>query len=161
MGISKTYLDSSYLLAMIKEEGGRREIKNMLYKLRSNAFDVFVPHVVLGEICGVILRDFEPDRAKYKISKLVDIMTDNKIEWKNMKPTQKGAFNIMTQLSRKDKFLDTTDIIIVSHVLSDPDSKFFFTTDSYLLENRAIIDLEKKLSNEGKRHTTLKISDVF
>ena len=64
MGISRAYLDSSYLLALIKEEDGAREVKHMLYKLRSNAFDVFIPHAVLGEICGVIFRDFESGQDK-------------------------------------------------------------------------------------------------
>lgn len=162
MGVSKAYLDSSYLLALIKEEGGAREVERMLYRLQSNAFEVFVPHVVLGKVCGVIFRDFKSDQdRRNKTARLVDMMDSNGILWKNMKPTEKDAFDIMVSLSGKDELLDATDVMIVSHVLSDPDSKFFFTTDGNMLENAAIIDLEKELSASGKRRVDLKISDGF
>ena len=96
-----------------------------------------------------------------KMSRLVDMMVDNGIEWKNMKPTEKDAFGIINTLNKRDESMDPTDIMIVSHVLSDPDSKFFFTTDNSILENTAIADLEKELNDEGKRRTTLKILDGF
>lgn len=162
MSISKAYLDSAYLLALIKEEDGASDVENMLYRLRSNAFDVFVPHIVLGEVCGVIFRDYESDRDRRdKTARLVDMMDSNGIQQENMKPVEKDAFGIMVALSRKDESLDATDVMILSHVLSDPDSKFLFTTDSNMLENAAITDMEKDLRDEGKRHTTLKISDRF
>ena len=162
MGISKAYLDSSYLLALIKEESGAREVEHMLYRLRSNTFEVFVPHIVLGEVCGVIFRDFESNQDKRnKTARLVDMMDSNGILWENMKPTEKDAFDIMVALSSRDESLDATDIMIVSHILSDPDSKFFFTMDSNILGNADIIDLEKDLNTSGKRRVTLKISDEF
>ena len=121
-----------------------------------------MPHVVLGEICGVIFRDFESDQDKRnKTARLVDMMDSNGILWENMKPTEKDAFDIMVSLSGMDELLDATDIMIVSHVLSDPDSKFFFTTDSNILDNAAIIGLEKDLNASGRRRVTLKISDGF
>ncbi len=102
MGVSKAYLDSSYLLSLIKGEPGAREVERMLYRLRSSAFDVFVPHTVLGEICGVIYRDFGSDRDRRdKMATLVDTMTSNKIPWENVKPASKGAFGIMVALWRR------------------------------------------------------------
>ena len=133
-----------------------------MYNLRSNSFEVFVPHVVLGEVCGVIFRDFESDQDKRdKMVKLVAMMDSYKILWENIKPTEKDAFDIMVYLSNRDESLDATDIMIVSHVLSDPDSRFFFTMDSNILENVDIIDLEKDLNTSGKRRVTLKIRDEF
>lgn len=162
MGVSKAYLDSSYLLALVKEEDWASEVSNMLYKLKNNSFDVFVPHVVLGEVCGIIFRDFKSDQDRRdKTVRLVNMMIDNGIKWKNMKPTTKDAFDIIITLNKNDASLDPTDIMIVSHVLADPDSKFFFTVDSDILENVAITSLEKELNYKGKRHTTLKISDGF
>ena len=161
MGVSKAYLDSSYLISLIKDEDGARDVERMLYRLRSNAFDVFVPHTVLGEICGVILRDFESDQDKRdKMAMLVDVMSSNKIPWKNAKPANKEAFGIMVALG-KDKWLDTTDAMILSQVLSDPDSKFFFTTDHVILRNAVVIDLERTLRGEGERRAALTISDRF
>lgn len=81
--------------------------------------------------------------------------------WENMKPTEKDAFDIMVDLSNRDELLDATDIMIVSHVLSDPDSRFFFTMDSNILGNADIIDLEKDLNTSGKRRVTLRIYDEF
>lgn len=161
MGVSRAYLDSSYLISLIKGEDGAREVKRMLYKLRSNAFDVFVPHVVLGEVCGVIFRDFKSDHDRRdKMTMLVDVMRSNKIPWENMKPAKKDAFGIMAILS-KDEWLDATDAMILAHILSDPDSKFFFTTDDAMLENVVATDLEISLRGEGKRRASLEILDEF
>ena len=162
MGISKTYLDSSYLLAIIQEEGMGREVEHMLYKLREHSFDVFIPHAVLGEVCGVIFRNFESDQDRLaKMEKLVNVISSNKIKWKNMKPLGMEAFSLMVTLRDKDPLLDATDVMILSHVLSDPDSKFFFTTDSKLLGSTVVTDLEKELHCNGKRNESLKICDRF
>lgn len=161
MGISRAYLDSSYLLALIKDEDEAEEVKHVLYQLRSNAFEVFVPHIVLGEVCGVIFRDYKSGQGRQdKMAKLVDVVSSNKIPWKNMKPAKKDALDIMVILS-KDEWLDATDAMILSHVLSDPDSKFFFTTDHIMLRNMATAELEKSLRDDGKRRVALKISERF
>lgn len=161
MGISRAYLDSFYLLALIKDEDGEYDVEHMLYQFKSNAYEVLVPYIVLGEVCGVIFRDYESDQdRREKITKMADIITDNKIKWENIQPTESKSFDIMMAL-RRDEFLDDTDIMILSHVLSDPDSKFFFTPDSKILENMAITDLEKMLRDEGKRNTQLKIRERF
>ena len=150
------------MLALIKEEDGKQDVKRMLYNLRENAFDVFVPHIVLGEICGIIFRDFKSGQDRRdKVAKIVDVVVDNKIQSENMKPVDRAAFRIMADLSNKDELLDATDVMIMSQVLSDTDSKFFFTTDSKLLENVAIADMEKDLRDKGKRNIILKILDAF
>ncbi len=157
MGVSKAHLDSPYLLSLIKDEPGAREVKRMLYRLRSNAFEVFVPHTVLGEICGVIYRDFESDRDRRdKMAALADAMGSNKIPWENAKPTNKDALDTVAALG-KDEWLDTTDAPILSQVLTDPDSKFFFTTDRIMLRNAAVVDLERALRGAGKRRAALEI----
>ena len=77
-----------------------------------------------------------------------------------MKPAKKDALGIMVILS-KDEWLDAADAMILSHVLSDPDSKFFFTTDRIILRNMAAAELEKSLRDDGKRRVALKISERF
>ena len=156
------YLDSSYLLTLIKGEPKAREVRQMLYNLQANVFEVFVPHIVLGEICGVIFRDFESESDRYeKMTKLTKVITDNNIPWKNMKPAEEGAFDIMVALSGRDKLLDATDVMIMSHVLSDPYSKYFFTRDRKMLYSTVIMDMDKSLNDDGKRHVTLKILEEF
>lgn len=76
----------------------------------------------------------------------------------NMTTPKKEAFEIMMSLS-KDAYLDATDIMIVSHALSDPDSKFFFTPDIKLLDNQVIKETEKKLREDGRRNVKLTILD--
>ena len=121
----------------------------MLYRLRSNAFDAFVPHIVLGEVCGVIFRDCESDQDRRdKTVKLVDMMDSNGIRWENMKPVEKDAFKIMVTLSGKDESSDATDVMILSHVLSDPDSKFF-TIDSDIPKNRPLQIWRKACATKG------------
>lgn len=61
-------------------------------------------------------------------------------------------------MMRSDTWLDGTDVIITSHVLSDPNSKFFLTYDTKLLENPRIIEYEKKMRDDGLRDTKLKIT---
>lgn len=115
-----------------------------------------------GRFVEVVFRDFESDQDKRnKTIKLVDMMESNRILWENMKPTEKDAFDIMVDLSNRDESLDATDIMIVSHVLSDPDSRFFFTMDSNILENADIIDLENDLNTNGERRVALKTSNGF
>ena len=83
MGVSRAYLDSSHLLALIKDEDEAEEVEHMLYQLRSNAFEVFVPHIVLGEVCGVIFRDYKSGQGRQdKMAKLADAVSSNKIPWK-------------------------------------------------------------------------------
>lgn len=162
MGVSNVYLDSFYLLALINDEDRSDDVEQMLYDLRQNTFNVLVPFIVLGEVCGVVFRDSKSDQdRREKIVKMLNIVIDNKIQWENIRPTEKDAFNIMVTLRDKDSLLDTTDIMILSHVLSDPDSKFFFTTDKKILYNKEITDLEKSLRDEDKRSTLLKIQDNF
>lgn len=51
--------------------------------------------------------------------------------------------------------------MILSHVLSDPDSKFFFTTDSIIPRNAATVDLERGPRGKGRLHMMPKIRNEF
>ena len=44
----------------------------------------------------------------------------------------------MHHLRNTDPYLDMTDIMITSQVLSDPNSKFFFTPDLQLTQSRKL-----------------------
>lgn len=54
----------------------------------------------------------------------------------------------MEELRRRDPILDGTDMAILAHALHDPDSKFFFTTDTRMLDNPAIDGYEKELRHD-------------
>ena len=162
MGISKVYLDSYYLLELVKEGDRVRDVRRLLYKLsdKNNAFEVHVSQIALGEAFAVIYRDFESGQRRDMAAKLMDVMERNGIYQSAVLP-KGGAFSIMAKLQQADEMLDATDTMIVSNALADRHSKFFFTNDSRLLGNREIIRLEKNLKQQGKRETDLKIQDGF
>lgn len=161
MGTSKVYLDSYYLVDLVKEGDGVSDVRSLLYRLASNTFEVFVSQIALGEAFAVICRDCKStgQSTHDMAAKLADVMESNGIGWACAVPPKGDAFGIMRDLWEADKMLDPTDTMIVSHALADGDSKFFFTKDKRLLENREIIKLEKKLREKGMRQTSLKIQD--
>ena len=171
MGISRVYLDSYYLVELVKEGGEASDVRSLLYRLAdSNAFNIFVSQVALGEVFTVVCRDCKPGGPcpRDMASKLTDVMESNRIGWECAVPVEGTAFGIMrdlreadTMLDPTDTMLDPTDTMIVSHALADRYSKFFFTNDGSLLGNREIIKLEKRLREDGMRETDLKIQDGF
>lgn len=49
MGVSRVYLDSYYLVELVKEGGEASDVRSLLYKLASsNTFEVFVSQIALG-----------------------------------------------------------------------------------------------------------------
>lgn len=162
MGTSRAYLDSYYLLELVKEGDGVSDVRSLLYKLTDdrNAFEVYVSQIALGEVFAVICRDFESGQRREMAAKLVDVMESSGIG-QSVVPPEGDAFGIMAKLQQADEMLDATDTMIVSHVLADRHSKFFFTNDGDLLGNREIIRLERELRRQGKRETDLKIQDGF
>ena len=66
---------------------------------------------------------------------------------------------IMPDIQELDERLTPNDAMILSEVLADPDSKFFFTRDNDMLENLKIKKYESALFECGSRNTRLKIRD--
>ena len=71
----------------------------------------------------------------------------------------KGAGYHMFELQKRDDRLDPTDALIISQVLADPDSKFFFTHGKNTLDNKIITVYEFQMRKERQRNTQLKITD--
>lgn len=65
----------------------------------------------------------------------------------------------MSDLLEVDDQIDPNDALIVSQVLADPDSKFFFTNDTKMLDNQKILGYEYELRKTDRRNTRLKIID--
>ena len=63
----------------------------------------------------------------------------------------------MRHLRNTDPYLDMTDIMIVSHVLSDPNSVFPHTR--FTTYTKPKTEYEKRLREDKKREAKLKISD--
>ena len=71
--------------------------------------------------CGV--------ERSHTVENLANLMDKYCIDVKRCLPPPYGdAFSIMANIRKQDCTLNNTDIMILSHVLADPDSKFFFST---------------------------------
>ena len=157
MGISRVYLDSYYLLEMITRTPDR-DAKKLLYTIKSDSFEIFVPQIVLGEVVAKIFTKPAKDRED-ALSKLHKVLQDHGIDPDSCMPPPPGAvLEIARRLRAADSYLDVTDALIVSHALADPHSKFFFTPDSKLTQNPRVKELEKLLRIDNQRDAKLKIS---
>ncbi len=107
-----------------------------------------------------ILQKYDGTKLYTFLEKLVKMIQKYGIDANTcLTPPGNNAFTIMTELQRRGTYLDMTDIMILSHVLADPCSKFFLTPDGKLLDNPKIIDYEKELREAGSRKEKLKISE--
>lgn len=94
------------------------------------------------------------------MGRLVDTIEKYEIDVKRcLVPANKDTFAIMEAIRKKDERLDGTDIMILAHVLGDPDAKFFLTPDRKMVSNRAIEEYEKELRCNRRRKEKLKITD--
>lgn len=158
VGISRVYLDSYYVLEMVNKNKSHLDVQKLMYRLKQPAFEVLVSQTVLGEVVAKILLKPAPECAD-ALSRIPQILQDHNIDpVACLTPPPSAALEIMQHLHSNDPYLDATDIMIVSHVLSDPNSKFFFTNDAKLLKSRQIKECEQQLRDDGKRETDLKIS---
>ena len=133
-------------------------LQKLLYTIKSASFEIIVSQIVLGEVAAKILKKPAQER-KDALFKLPRILLDHNINSSScLSPPRGEALEIMRHLRDTDPYLDMTDIMIVSHVLSDPASRFF-TPDSRLTQNRKLREYEKRLREDKKREAKLKISD--
>ena len=156
MGISRAYVDSYYLLEIVlggkRKEGARR----LLDVLSKDKFVAIVPQTVVGETVSVLLRR---DTAHDDVDRLVRVVKKYVDVKNHLSPASKNAFGIMAEVQKREPRLDGTDITILSQVLSDPDSKIFFTPDRHMLNNPTIKTYEKELRDDGRRKEKLRITD--
>ena len=155
MGVSRTYLDTYYLLEVVLDGKDKSIIERMLSRINNNSYEVFIPQIVLGEAVSQIFRKCGDKRhPDLLLGKIAMFVRKHDICVGNMPPLLKESFRIMSELTEKDNMLDGTDIAIVSHALADPDSKFLLTPDSMLLNNRTIRDFEENLRRDDERRNT-------
>ena len=158
MGTSRAYLDTYYLLEVLFDGYYKQDIKRMFARLDSNAFEVFIPQIVLGEAVSQI---FEKSATKTQAGRLMEMLAhllqDYKWGTANMLPPSDRAFRIAAELARVDDRLVGVDREILAIALADPDSKFLFTPDRVLTENKNICNHEMLLRQNGERNTRLKI----
>lgn len=158
MGASRTYLDTYYLLEVVLEGEHKRHVEHLLSQISSGSFEVFIPQIVVGEAVSQMYEKCGgrtwPDRLLERFASLME-----KYGWSdtNMLPPPNKSFRIMNELLLVDDRLAGVDVVILAQALADPDSKFLFTPDRVLTENKNICNHEILLRENGKRNTKLKI----
>lgn len=158
MAVSRTYIDSYYLLELILDGKEKSDVEHLLSQTSNPSFNVLIPQVVLGEVTAKIMKD-EQRRIEHKLNKMADVIQKYRIDTNMcLTPPSKAAFEIMVKLQEIDKCLDSTDTMILAQVLADPHSKFFLTHDSKLLKNNKIKEYEKTLRSECRKER-LKITE--
>ena len=158
MGVSRAYIDSYYLLAVVLERPEKADAERLLYALSRGGFETLVPQTVLGETVSKILTRGKD--APRLLDRLVRTLEKHGIDARRcLPPAPKGAFAIMEELRRMDDRLDATDAMILAQVLADPEAKFLFTPDGEMNNNKAVREYETELRRGGLRNEKLKITE--
>ncbi len=121
-----------------------------------------MPQILLGEVVAKILDKSDADSLKNDLENLDEIFFKYKISVEECIPgVGRDTPRIMLDIQDLDERLTPNDAMILSEVLADPDSKFFFTRDSDILENLKIKNCENSMFEDGSRNTHLKIRDLL
>ena len=156
MGVSRTYIDSYYLLAVVFGRPNKAAAERLLYALSRGGFEILVPQTVLGETVAKILAR---DGHEGMLDKLDRTLQKYGIDAsRSLPPAPKETFAIMEELRKMDERLDATDTMILAQVIADPDSKLLFTKDRKMLYSKAVKDHEQKLRSSGVRNEKLQIT---
>jgi len=158
-GPSRAYVDTHYFLSLIFEEDTAGVARHLLYTLKSHSYHVLVPQTVLGEITAKILEKSSADELLDRLRTYHSVFSDYGIDHLCLPGIDRRAPGYMSDLQKIDDQLDPNDALLISQVLADPNSKFFFTTDAKMRHNPEILDYESRLREQGDRSTKLKIRE--
>ena len=160
MSVSKAYLDTYYLLEVVMEGKAKADVKRLLSRISNPSFKIFIPQIVLGEALAKLFSKYDMQDLPSRLEKIARIILESNMDVEACLVPPKGdIFTIMKTIKERDQRLDNTDVLILSHALADADSKFFFTRDKEMLDNKVISEYEKELRDESLRNTKLKILD--
>ncbi|MDE0267224.1 MAG: hypothetical protein OXK17_09500 [Thaumarchaeota archaeon] len=158
-GPSRAYVDTHYFLSVIFEEDVACDARRLFYSLQSRSYRVLVPQLVLGEINAKILEKTGVSELHDRFQKYASVFSDYGIDHSCLPGVGRHVSRCMSDLLEVDDQIDPNDALIVSQVLADPDSKFFFTNDTKMLDNQKILGYEYELRKTDRRNTRLKIID--
>lgn len=156
MSYQSYYFDSSVIIAYFDErDKDRNEMaKKIISKVRSAVrknpeIKVKIPSVVLAEIFMKLIED---ERVRNRLDEFFALVRDLKADF----PAPKiEHYEEALHLLQKDPQLEPHDSMIVAHALLDEETKYLFTFDSKLINNKVI---KKRKSEKG---VSFKISDEF
>lgn len=110
-GISRTYIDTSHILALVFDESGKLDMNRLFSRLKSNSFHVLIPQLVLGEaISRILARCPHPVESGRLVEKLHRIFVRYDVDVTMCLPTAtKDAFEIMTAIRDGDEWITSDD----------------------------------------------------
>ncbi len=148
----------THIKEIIVNGPAKQDVEHLLSEISRGSFEIIIPQMILGEVMTKILQKYDDVKLYECLEKFGNMIQKYGIDANTcLTPLGNNAPTIMTKLRQKDTYLDVTYIMILSHMLIDPRSKFFLTPDNKLLDNPKIIKYEKKLSGAGLRKEKLKI----
>lgn len=157
-GVSRTYVDAHYFLSLIYDEDDAQDARRLFSRLNHSIYRVLLPQIMLGEIVAKILDKSDKGSLMDDFGRLCTIFFKYGISVEKCLPgIGANVPRIMLDIQRLDERLMPNDAMILSEVLADPDSKFFFTNDRDILMSLKIKQYERDLFESGSRNTRLKI----
>lgn len=158
MGVSRAYVDTHYLLDVVFDGKHKRHTEHLFSQINNNSFLPLMPQIVIGETFSQICeRCADRTRLDHLTGRFVSLVEKYRWDNANMPSPSKRSFQIAADLASIDDRIVGVDAELLSIALADQDSKFLFTRDTTLLNNKRICDYELRLRHDGERSTRLKI----
>ena len=131
------YLDSDHIIAYIHSDVHRNKDLGIAFRRFINkkgtkkGIKFVLPQVAAGEVINYITNEAKVDKTEQEelMKELVYQIQKLKID---LKPAKKEDIKVAKWLFEKEEFTSTTDAVILSQALCDPDSKYLLTTDKVL-----------------------------
>lgn len=159
--MNRTYLDTSLLLRAILDKSELKALAgHTLERMRSSGYEVIIPHIVIGESFSQIIIKSQPSDIQRHIKELLEwiqklIPTSHTC----MPPVSKEVCTLALELLSEETWIDPCDIIIISHALLDPNSRYLLTTDENIHRSLVILNKMNELKSSGRRTYDLEITD--
>lgn len=142
---------------MVYDEGDSQDARRLFSQLDNNAYHVLVPQIILGKIVAKILDKSDSNSLWNDLGNLCEIFFKHKINVEECLPNiSRYVLRIMLDVQDLDERLTPNDVTILSEVLADPYSKFFFIRGRTMLESLKIKKYESGLFEGGSRNAPLK-----
>jgi len=148
------YLDSDHVIAYIHDVPRNKDLGSAFRDFISRrgtkkGINFVLPQVAVGEVINYIVNENKVDKTKRKdlMVALVELIQDLNID---LKPATRESLEIARWLLGKENFTDTTDAIILSQALCDPNSKYLLTSDSVLTGSELIMSICKGEKRDKK-----------
>lgn len=162
--VLKVHYDTVFFMEVVV--GGRRaaSCRQIFGRIRRTPCAAVISQTAVGEAHAVVIRRYKDPRELEKRTRMLTgaiVESAASPDSGIVPPDPRKIWRIVRDLVYLDRDLIGTDIIILAIALADPLSVRLPTWDSVLLENRRIIEYERKLRRKKLRLVRLLITDTL